>query len=283
MPARRWWQFEDARVDFGGIEAAPEDLARLLLAEFATAYGNDWYLLPVRLPVGSVTRIDSLVVLDTFGDVTLVDRVDDPGWSMFELSITGARPGQDPHWDRLFLAPTLGSSIDGGVVEEVTLARDERANLAWAIERVVPGLAGDRIDRYAQWLARVETESPAPPADSASPPAYRLASEVPDYWIPLIPHEVAPGRTELRRGAVRRTTPDGTVRVEPLGRVLLPGQPLAFPSEEVPRDGVTVTRAWQYSRLSDGATAVWQGRRVRPGRGESASGLRFDTLSSPDV
>lgn len=286
MPARRWWQFEDARVDFGGIEAAPEDLARLLLAEFATVYGNDWYLLPVELPIGSLTAVSSLVVLDTFGDRTLVDRVDDPGWSMFELSLDQARPGDERHWDRLFLPPTLGTWLDGEPLEEVLLARDERANLAWAIERVAEGLAGGRVDRFAQWQARVAGEPTPAPAQRPSPdapPVYRLQTDVPDHWIPLIPHEIAPGRTELRRGAVRRATPAGEVRVEPLGRVLTPGQPLAFPEQEVPREGVTVTRSWQHARRPDGSTALWVGRRVRPGRGESSSGLQFDGLQSPSA
>ncbi|MGH3995358.1 MAG: hypothetical protein ACRDSN_23190, partial [Pseudonocardiaceae bacterium] len=35
MPASRLWEFEDARVDFGAVEARPEDLGRMLLAGFA--------------------------------------------------------------------------------------------------------------------------------------------------------------------------------------------------------------------------------------------------------
>ena len=53
MPAPRFWEMEDARFDPGAIDAAPNDLGRLLLTSFATVYGNDWFVLPVRLPVGS--------------------------------------------------------------------------------------------------------------------------------------------------------------------------------------------------------------------------------------
>jgi len=35
MPADRWWQFEDARVDFGAVDSEPDDLLRLLMVEFA--------------------------------------------------------------------------------------------------------------------------------------------------------------------------------------------------------------------------------------------------------
>ena len=35
MPAARFWEFEDAQVDFGSVDAGPTDLARMLLVEFA--------------------------------------------------------------------------------------------------------------------------------------------------------------------------------------------------------------------------------------------------------
>ena len=35
MPAARFWEFEDAKVDFGSVDAGPTDLARMLLVEFA--------------------------------------------------------------------------------------------------------------------------------------------------------------------------------------------------------------------------------------------------------
>jgi hypothetical protein len=278
MPARRWWQFEDSRVDFGGIEAAPEDLARLLLAEFATAYGNDWYLLPLEIPVGSLTAVHSLVVADTFGEHTLVERVRDPDWSMFEVSRSDAGPGNETRADRLLLAPALGWSLDGEPVEDVLFTRDERANIAWAIERVVEGAAGGRIDRLARWQAT----APATPDDREPAPgeaiAYRLMTPVPDYWIPLLPVETAPGRVALRRGAVRRPTPAGDVEIAPEGRLLLPGRPLTIAAEEVPREGATITRAWQYARWIDGSSHLWQGRRKRPGRGESSAALVFDRI-----
>lgn len=282
MPARRWWQFEDARVDFGHIDAAPEDLARMLLAEFATVYGNDWYLLPVDLPVGSLTTIESLVVLDTFGERTLVERAADAEWSMFELSHHDAGPGSETRADLLFLPPSLGTSLESEPVEDLLLTRDELANMAWAIERVVQGAAGGRVDRFSAWQARrAREESDAHPLGepvASELLAYRLMSEVPDHWIPLVPREVAPGHIELRRGAVRRATPDGIVAVQPEGRLLVPGEPLALREEEVPRKGAHVTRAWQYARWTDGSSHLWLGRRKRPGRGEASSALRFDRL-----
>jgi hypothetical protein len=66
-PAVRFWELEDARVDYTLMPVGPTDLPQLLLIEYASSDGNDWYLIPLDLPVGSITRIRSLVVTDTFG------------------------------------------------------------------------------------------------------------------------------------------------------------------------------------------------------------------------
>ena len=58
---------EDARIDYGLVPVGPTDLAQLLMIEYASSYGNDWFVVPFTLPVGSLTRVDSLVVTDTFG------------------------------------------------------------------------------------------------------------------------------------------------------------------------------------------------------------------------
>jgi hypothetical protein len=49
MPAARWWEFEDAAVDFGAVEVPPSDLVRLLLIKFVMEYSNDWFVVPVEL------------------------------------------------------------------------------------------------------------------------------------------------------------------------------------------------------------------------------------------
>ena len=64
MPADRLWEFEDAQVNLGLIEGEPWDLARLLVAEFALTYGNDWLVVPVDVPLGSLTSVESLFLYD---------------------------------------------------------------------------------------------------------------------------------------------------------------------------------------------------------------------------
>jgi hypothetical protein len=53
---------------------------------------------------------------------------------------------------------------------------------------------------------------------------------------------------------------------------------LRVEEEEVPRDGVQLTRAFNYARDAKGRALLWIGRRKTTGRGEGASGLRFDAV-----
>ena len=93
MPAPRFWEFEDARIDLGALQPGATDLPQLLLVETLTGYGNDWFVIPIDLPVGSLVETRSLVVTDTFGVRSLLRPTGDPaiasrgGWSMFSLAM----------------------------------------------------------------------------------------------------------------------------------------------------------------------------------------------------
>ena len=286
-PADRYWEFEDASVHFGGMDAGPTDLTRMLLMEFSLVFGNDWFLVPLRLPVGAFFRATTFNVTDTFGVTTPIQRSRNaPGstWSVFELGGSAAAR------DYFFLAPTLAQSIQGDAVEEMALFRDEMANLAWGVERRVQGPSGDAYDRTTEASRRaVARQFTEPPADAAL--VYRLATSVPDHWIPLVPVPAdgsTPGATpviQLQRRTILRTDDDGSRRpMQPRGMLLRtdPRQapdveaPLRLEEEEVPREGAVVERAFQFARWFDGRSLLWLGRRKRPGRGEGASGLRFD-------
>ena len=96
MPARRFWEMEDAAVDIGALSAAAEDIGRLLLREFALIYGNDWFQVPLLVPVGSEITVNMLTVTDTFGLTTPIPHYTDVdgaggGWRMFALT-AGRRP-----------------------------------------------------------------------------------------------------------------------------------------------------------------------------------------------
>ena len=95
---------------------------------------------------------------------------------------------------------------------------------------------------------------------------------VPPDSVP--PHKIV---SRLKRGAVLQ--PDGSKHVHPaLGRVLNPGGSLLLFDEEVPREGIHVTRHCQMARWIDGSTWLWVAHRKQVGRGEGSSGLQFDRL-----
>ena len=293
MPASRLWEFEDARVDFGGVEANPEDLGRMLLAEFALVYGGDWLLVPLEAPAGSLVRIVALDVRDTFGRVVRVGpttSIEPPsaGWRMFGISPSAASgaaaSGSNAPQDVLFVAPALASSLQGRAIEEVLLLRDEMANMAWAVERSVEGAHGLPMDRAAAEYAR--RRDPAPPSAAADTLAYRLRTDVPQHWLPLLPQRLEPNDPSmtLRLAALPSIQPDGSlVPIRPLGQLLAaaPNERVVLREEEVPREGARVTRAYQLARWFDGTTFLWLGRRKSVGRGEGSSGLRFDVAGEP--
>ena len=284
MPAARFWEFEDAQVDFGSVDAGPTDLARLLLVEFAIDFGNDWFVIPVELEIGSICRTKSLIITDTFGVQTLIKSNSEAGdqnsiWRMFQISHTRGSGLPKPEPNLFFLPPSLISGISDQPIEEVLFLRDEMANLAWAVERVVESPTEGRINRFEAYLDhKRKGGQQSPPTPPATPQTmrYRLSTEVPDYWVPLLPVKTEDG-LRLRRGAVLKT--DGTnAVVHPLGRILVPGNELSFFEEEVPREGVRVTRSYQFTRWIDGSSHLWVGRRKGVGLGEGSSGLKFDSL-----
>lgn len=288
MPAARFWEFEDAQVDFGSVDAGPADLARMLLVEFALAYGNDWFVIPIELDVGSLCQTRSLVVTDTFGTRTLVKPNSESGlphslWRMFQLSNLRGSGFTAPASNLFFLPPSLLGSLENRPIEEVLFLRDEMANLAWAVERLVESPADlplNRFEAYLEQKRRREPESSPRPATTPETLRYRLASEIPDYWVPLVPVRTERG-LRLERGAVLKT--DGSPEpVHALGRILESGHELSLFEEEVPREGVRVTRSYQFTRWIDGSTHFWVGRRKGVGRGEGSSGLRFDSLDGKD-
>jgi hypothetical protein len=279
MPAARFWEFEDARVNLAQVEADPHDLARVLLVKFALEYSNDWFVVPLELTIGALYQLKSLIVTNTFGERLLiphtseVDGASSP-WRMFSLS---------GDTQQLFLLPpVLGPSLQSAPLEEVLFLRDEIANVAWGVERVVASQVGHPLDRFEAFQERrTRAERAAAPNGNSqvgAQTAYLLGTSVPDYWIPLLPVRIG-SAIRLKRGVLPRLESDGLGGTfKPQGLLLEPERELLLHDEEVPREGARVTRAYQYARWVDGSTHLWVGRRKQPGRGEGSSGLRFDTV-----
>ena len=294
-PASRWWEFEEGAVQFGDIAAGPTDLARMLVADFATVYSDDWFLVPLVLPVGSLSRVKEVRVVDSFGGrvrVTSAAAADKRpplgrSWSMFELhGDTSVKHGKNP---LLLLPPAVVASQHGPVLERVELIRDEGANLAWAIERLVEGPLGRAVDRRDSWRAATPPNSEPEHRAPQNPEEYRdamwaydIEKPAPPYWIPLMPERIRDDAPDIRfrRGQVASWEALEPRLVGPKGELLTPHAPLWIREEEVPRGGVTLERRWQMTRWHDGSVHLWLQRRKQPGRGERSSSLAWDSLTT---
>jgi len=292
MPAERFWEFEDATVNLGAISAAAEDLGRLVTVEFATVFGNDWWQVPVPATFGSLVSVRSLVVRDSFGENVLVlptevaaaARATAP-WRMFRQTDSQLAAGSGPAPALLLLAPVIAGSLDGDPIEQVLLLRDEMANLAWAVERIVEGADGRPRNRSIEYGSRL-TAAPKPALPSPADLVYVLQTAVPAHWIPLLPvrdptNPVPTAAVVLQRGAL--LTQDGSMRPITAEGVLLSPQisPWYLHEEEVPSAGLRITRQPAVARWVDGTPYAWTSRRVSSGSGEGSSGLQFDIAIAP--
>lgn len=293
MPAERFWEFEDATVNLGALSASAEDLGRLLTVEFATVFGNDWWSVPVPAAFGALVSVRSLVVRDTFGDDILIEptaraaagRSSAP-WRMFALSDARLAAGETGAGTGLLLvAPVVAGGLDGEPIEELLLLRDEMANMAWAVERVVEGADGRPRNRSIEYRSALRAAT-LPQRPSPAELVYLLQTSVPEHWIPLVPvrdpaRPDASGAVMLQRGSL--LTQDGSLRpITAQGTLLAPQvSPWYFHEEEVPRAGLRIARVPAVARWLDGTPYLWVSRRVGAGSGEGSSGLQFDLALPP--
>jgi hypothetical protein len=307
MPNTRWWTFEDSRTSFADIKPDTTDLAKLLLIEFGLVFANDWFIAPFTLDAGRVADVRGLVVTNVFGERIWVDAAsrgadDDPNrWGMFQISTAGSDLPQ-PADLSLVLTPSARTVMDGPPMEDVMIARDEMANMVWAVERGITlpsGVRKNGREAAAETLSFFEGElesrlgappQPPPPALGAKV-RYNVMTTVPENWIPLVPVH-APGSNRdvrLQRAAMLRILegePSGVepAVIEPRTSLMRPGLDDAVQAsyfineEEIPRSGTQVTLSYRRTRGRDGAVWLWLGVRKRQGRGEGSSGLAFDQI-----
>jgi hypothetical protein len=220
---------------------------------------------------------------------------------MFLLSVKGK--AHEPADLSLVIPPVAQHVIEGPPLEAVTLARDEMANRVWGIEQTIALPSGDtRPGREAAEETRAYFErdlerrlgappQPPPFAEGARI-RYRVMSGVPENWIPLIPVHV-PGdnrEIQLQRAAMLRVMSGDSadpLPIRPRTSLLRPGldgtspAPYFMHEEEVTRASILVTQSFQRTRWRDGRAWLWLGVRKETGRGESSSGLAFDSIVDP--
>ncbi len=169
MPVPRWWEMEDGYINLGDLAQDTLDVPKVLLAQFGLVFNNDWQMVPIKRPIGSLSQITSLVVTDVFGQKTAVTTANnnEDNWSLYSLNHKDSTTLDG----RLFLPPTLDKTLESEPIEVVRFVRDEMANQVWAIEEQIPSLMGAGMDGRTisettkQQLATLLLEQiPVPPA-----------------------------------------------------------------------------------------------------------------------
>jgi hypothetical protein len=304
MPNTRWWAFEDARTNFGDIDASTTDLAKLLFVEFALVYSNDWFVIPYTLPSGAIASIRGFVVTNVFGERFWIEAAGHGAdanwqrWSMFTIDVQN-RAGAAADTS-LVLLPTVAKLQESAPTEDTLLVRDEVANMVWGIENTIPVATGESkrgLEAARQTRAFLEGllgAAPAPALPARAPIRYRVMSTVPENWIPFIPVHVAGSNREIQiqRAALPRILErdaNPPVKVQPRTVLLregldrTPAQPYFVFEEEVPRAGARLMQTFARTRWTDGRVYTWLRVRRQTGRGEGSSGLAFDELINVPV
>lgn len=297
MPNARWWEFEEGKVDWGGLNVATTDVAKLLIMDFMFNYANDWYIMPYRSEVGSLLTVEGIELQDVFGVRTLVRHANEGNpqswnrWNMFTLSPRGDQTSSET---RLFLAPAAMQVMESPKLETVSFLRDEMANMAWGVEKTIPdGFFGGRdgqeagLELFNFLKANAPAYTPPTPQTNDAEIKYKLATRVPENWIPFLPNHISSANRAIRlqRSAMPRDIPGmSTPVVEPRTALIRTGldenptQRYYINEEEVTKAGTMVHRTWQRTRWHDGGLCVWIGRRKQTGLGGGYSGLNFDQI-----
>ncbi len=294
MPNRRWWDFEDAQLDPSSIDVDLVGLPKLLLINFVVNQANDWFIMPLPLALGSLTRIKTLNVTDTFGQVTAIQPANlhsvnpQNPWRMFMMSVDSGTP--DPNWlNLLFLPPVAGHILEGEVLESVNFLKDEVADMVWGVEDTVQNPAGDPVPGYRGSLPQGASDW----TPSGTDPTYILTTSVPPNWIPFLPVYVTPGTpaVNLQEAEILVPTSGPPQPVSPQGVILQPQSsppgssptPYYVREEQVTPVGAVVNRKFRRARWTDGSASLWIGRKRDAGKGEGSSGLRFDAIYDPST
>ena len=148
---------EDARIAYGLVPVGPTDLAHLLMIEYASAYGNDWFVVPLTLP-GRVGDARGLAGGHRYVRRPQSRAPDQRSGVAVGVLLDVAAVAAAATYRQLRRCEWLptGSSCRRrsaarstvAPLEDVLFMRDEMANLAWAIERTVESPIEQPAQRY---------------------------------------------------------------------------------------------------------------------------------------
>ena len=254
-------------------------------------HGIDWYVIPFTQEIGTINKIDRLVVHDVFGCEIEIDRADrqyaneNRRWSMFTTNVEGEGNNFSEYF---ILSPSVGSiKRKSEIIEDIRFIRDENANLVWAIESSTENGLGNPILGDERYLEGKDPVNSNHPKRENTHLKYKIQSNIQDHWIPF----PLKGLGILEKGALLNLADrpykdnNGEVVMGRFvnlsnGRVLNPSDHQGFEylinEEEVPRSGIQVKRYVYLCRWVDGSSFLWIGRTNNSGRGEGSSNLKFD-------
>lgn len=156
----RWWAFEDSATDFGKLDVAKPDLAKLLLMEFVLIYGDDWFSVPLPTKMPNLVRIDNMKVLNVFGDEPTITPVRQ---NIIQSIIDAGGDPDDPllRWETYALAKSSELNneyekykqelADGGLTVEEIEQREVNINEIRSVGDLlfIPPVAGFREESKA--------------------------------------------------------------------------------------------------------------------------------------
>jgi hypothetical protein len=283
-PLPRFWQIEDGHVDIGGFPPDRAHFATLLLIDLIASHSDDWFTFPFVTRAGYVLRMHEARVTDSFGDTWPAagaswEPMPPDEWSLFRVRGLDASPaaGAMTREPTLVVWPSATTPLGGPALDEVVLGVDEDANLLWAVEQRVNGVA----------------QVQPPPAVQATPSAasdfvYRPTSDVPFHWHP---YEIAavdtnpaqPGRRRFVQGrfADLHTDRPSTLRPAPRAAVLnVPAGIHEIEPATIPTTGLRIEQRFMLARGTDARPVLWLQRQRLPLLGPPSHALRFD-LADP--
>ena len=301
MPHPRWWTFEDWKTNLSFVKPDTTDLNKLLLLDFALVYSNDWFIVPLTLPVGSLADVKGLMVTNVFGERTWIEAAgsgsdeDWQRWNMYSLNIKGT---EDVPADlSMLLLPVARKVLEGKPLEEIFLLRDEIANMVWGVESIIPLATGKSkpgkeagYELKAKMQQLLDNNNPVPSeVDYQANIRYQVVNSVSEQWIPFIPVHLDNNnrKIQLQRAAMPRILENDSKipkKIEPRTSLFRVGldqnhkQQYFIHEEEIPRAGVKIHKSFQRTRWYNGKVYNWLGIRKQVGRGEGRSGLAFDQI-----
>lgn len=285
MPESRFWAFEEGGTNLAAIGADTLDIGRIALLEFGLIYSNDWSIMPLKAPLGSIMQIRSLKITDSFGKEQTIQATDQGNsnswnsWAYFSMDMvkTGNQGKTDPSMP---LLAVIGQPMQGEPLEEVVFQMDEMANLVWAIEKTVASPSGGSKEGRSQQKERKRQQG--------TDWKYEPQSQVPLHWIPFAALQSDTKQWVYRRGKMLSETGE---KIYPQTSLLRKGlssgntvqQVFDIVNHELCREGIQLKLRYNYGRWLNGEIYLWKAIQKETGGGEGSSGLAFDQMVNIDL